>query len=109
MSRDVENCGARAHDLCALTSQIAWSTHVLQSPVRRRQVVSLRQGSLSCRLSGPVNIEHQPVATLTIPQTALAFWGHTTRQPIREEACSQGLDRDQIECGQKSAERRAMG
>jgi len=38
-------------------------------------------------------------------QTALAFWVSKTRQPIREEACSQGLNRDRIACGQKSAER----
>jgi hypothetical protein len=68
----LKDSGTNPHDLSPLAPKIAGSTHLIKSSMGSRKLGKRGQSTLSCSLFGAIDVDHEPVQTLTIPQ---ASWG----------------------------------
>ncbi|HKV60213.1 MAG TPA: hypothetical protein VJO32_18125 [Ktedonobacteraceae bacterium] len=96
-----------ANDFSSLPSGVAWRADLIKSAMRSRQRIRLRQRALTSSLSGPINIDHDPLPTGSVKQ---AKWRGKRR------SCKQILLKDRaerfycwlIQCRQKTGQSRAM-
>ncbi len=95
--------------LPSLAPQISRSTDPVKASMGRGKFGNRGQGSLSCRLFGAINIDDEPVLTLTIPQSPWRKGLARSPDQIFEKQCTQRLDRWLIQGSEKTTERGAMG
>ena len=67
MGMGLQERGAGPHDFPTLTPRVARRTDRLQPPLWRGQIRTLRQRTLSCGLSGAIQIEDHPPLPSPIP------------------------------------------
>jgi hypothetical protein len=86
-----------------LASLIAWGTHQIETSVRSRQCVRLRQCALAGGLPCSIYIDHQPLSACPIKQTAGRGKRFASKQILLKER-SQGFQCRLSEGGKKTGE-----
>src|SRR6266581_2980073 len=106
----LENGRARPDHFAPLAPQIARSADLVQPTLGGWEIRCARQGSLAGGLSRPINIEHQVVCSLPVPQpTCFLLLLHRSCQEIFEKHRAQRLNRSLIQSGKKATQCRASG
>src|SRR6266436_9675195 len=67
MGMGLQERGAGTHDFPSLAPRVARCTDRLQTSLWRGKIRTLRQSTLSCGLSGAIQIEDHPSLSLAIP------------------------------------------
>src|SRR5579859_5062530 len=88
------NDGSCSYPLSTLAPGVARGTHVIQPAKRRGQIVDLRQGALTDRLTRAVNVKDDPGIACWIQQAShlLVVSKRATEQIIEKEG-AQGFNR----------------
>src|SRR5256714_9132014 len=73
----LKRCGARAHHLPALASEVSRSTDRIESAFGSRQGRIAGQGALPCGLARRIDVKDQRAAPLSIEEAANGFRGPT--------------------------------
>src|SRR5258706_6159867 len=83
MSMGLQECRAGADHFATLAPRVARCTDLIKTTMGRGQLRTLRQGTLSCSLSGAVQIEDHPALSLPIPQPTSTLGGSRAGQRVR--------------------------
>src|SRR5581483_9369531 len=81
----LEHNGSRAHDFPALASLIARSAHVVKTPMRGRQRLSLGQGARARDFASSIHIRDQPTLPAPIRDPARTGKRGAGKQVLLEE------------------------
>src|SRR6266581_1431028 len=104
----LRNDGAGTNNLPTPAPGVPSSTDLIQATLGRRQVLHLRQGALSGRFSGAIDIEDLPLSAGSIQQLAsLLLFSERASEQIVEKQGAQGFDWLHCQSRQKARERRA--
>ena len=107
---DIPKSMIETYGFTPLAPEIARSTDFVQSAVCRREIRCGWQGSLAGSLTCAINIEHQVVCSLSIPQPTRFFCLlQRSSEQVFEKHHAQCLNRRLIQHGEKATECRAMG
>ncbi len=104
----LENGRARPDHFAPFAPRIARSADLVQPAPCGWEIRSARQSSLAGGLSRAIDIEHQPMRSLPVPQpSCMLLLLQRPGYQIFEKQRAQGLDRSLIQSGKKTGERRA--
>ncbi len=103
---DLENRRAGPDHLAALAPHISWSADFVEARLRCWEVGSSWHRSLSRGLPRSIDIEHEPMLPLPIPQTSwFLFFDQGASREIFQEECAQRVNGGLVNRREKATER----